>query len=113
MLKLLFAPLEAGLSFSKQASTLESSERQPLPPHRDNHPIAFLISFFLHIRRERDGAHDAIPKLLIHDRLVRVPVVLHYFVQPIDERLAWWHGYCTAPVGHAVHRVRQSAMLDV
>jgi hypothetical protein len=51
----------------------------PLAPKRDDHPSTLVILFLVDLRREADGAHDAIPELLVQDRLVRESVGLDDF----------------------------------
>ena len=43
------------------------------------------------MRTKSNRAHDPISKLLIQNRLVRIPVVLHNLEQSIDQRLTGWH----------------------
>lgn len=74
----------------------------PFPLHRDHHPrSASLILLLFHRRGEADGAHDAVAKLLVHDCLVGVAVVLHNLVQSIYEGLDWGHGPGPAPIWEA------------
>lgn len=64
----------------------------PFPPECDNSPVvATLICLLVDLGRERNSAHDAISKLLVHDSLVRTSVRLHNFIQPINQRVLWWH----------------------
>lgn len=64
----------------------------PFPSQGDDSPIIpILIRLLLHLSRERDSAHDPIAKLLVQDRLVRIPIVLHNLIQPVDQGLFGRH----------------------
>lgn len=65
--------------------------------------LTLLINLLLHLRAETDRAHNPIPKLFIHDRLVRIPIVLHDLIQPVHQRLFRWHLHLPAPVWHSHH----------
>jgi len=70
---------------------LEAGERKPLAPKRNLNPLPLLISLLLHLRAETDRTHDAIPKLLVNHTLVRIPIVLHNLIQPVNQRLTRRH----------------------
>lgn len=83
----------------------EDSKRNtnsPLAPHGNNRiRIPLIIHLLLHLTTEANRTHDPIPKLLIEHRLVRIPVVLHDLVQPIDQRFHGGHGPGAAAVREA------------
>ena len=65
------------------------------------------------MRREADGAHDPVPELLVQHRLVRIPVVLHDLVQPVDQRLLGRHLDGLAAVGEPRELRLEGGMVDV
>lgn len=88
-------------------------KNSPFPPHGNNRPvIPLVVRLLLHVRRERDGAHNTVPELLVHHRLVRIPVVLHDLVQAVDQRLARRHVHRAAPVRVAGQRGGQAVLGD-
>lgn len=103
-------PYSSKLKISRMATyttlALEQSINQsaniPLPPQRNNSPIISpLIRLLLHLRRKRNCTHNSIPKLLIQNRLIRIPIVLHDLIQSIDQRLPGWHLHGSTPVRKA------------
>lgn len=83
-------------------------EYSPLAPQRNHSPRStVLINLLVDFCRKANSAHDAIAKLLIHNRLVGVAIVLHNFVQTVNERLHGGHGSCAATVGEPRQLGRQ------
>ena len=77
------------LTFSTPSHREENS---PFTTQRDDGPVISLgVSLLVHLGREGDGTHDAIAKLLIQHRLVRISIILHDLIQSIDERFFGWH----------------------
>lgn len=73
-------------------SNLCSTRNSPFAPESDNSPIIPIrIRLLLHLGRKRNSTHDPIPKLLVENRLVRIPVILHNLVQPVDQGLLGRH----------------------
>lgn len=67
-------------------------QNSPFAPQSNNSPvIAIRIRLLLHFGRKGNSAHNPIPKLLIENSLVRVPVVLHNLIQPVDQGLLRRH----------------------
>lgn len=86
----------------------------PLSPPGNHHPRrTVLIDLLLDLGGEADGAHDAVPKLLVQDGLVRIAIVLDDLVQPVDERLDGGHGPRAAAVGEAHELGRENLLGQV
>ena len=109
------------ISSNHQPDLLDQRERErareshnsPLPPQRNNGPIIpLLIRLLLDLGAEANGAHDAIAKLLIQHRLVRVAVVLHDLVEAVDQRLDGGHGPGAAAVREAEQLLREHGFGD-
>lgn len=77
---------------------LITAKYSPLAPEGNLDPVALLIRLLLHLRRERDGTHDTISKLLVQDGLVGVSIVLHNLVQTVHQRLLRWHLHSPATI---------------
>lgn len=93
---------------------LESSEGQPLTPPLNNDPVnSLVIRLLLHTRAEANSTHDTVTELLIHDRLVRISVVLHNLVQSVDERVLGRHVEGSASVGPGVQLLLQLRLVEV
>lgn len=76
----------------------------PLSLEGDDHPRgASLVDFFVNGSVEADGAHDSVAKLLVHDSLEGIAIVLDDFVQTVDQGLNWRHGACPAAVRESHH----------
>lgn len=85
----------------------------PLPPQCNHSPvISVLICLLLHLGRERNGTHNAIPELLIEDRLVCISIVLHNLIQPVNQWLFGWHFHRTTPVRKAAQLVSKLGLVD-
>ena len=64
----------------------------PFAPQRNDSPIVpILIRLFLDLCRERNSAHDAIPKLLIQNSLVCVSIILYNLIEAVDQRFLGRH----------------------
>ena len=76
----------------------------PFPLEGDDHPRgACIVDFLVHSSVETDSAHDSVAKLLVHNSLESIAIVLDDFVQTVDQRLDWWHRACPATVREAHH----------
>jgi hypothetical protein len=78
-----------------QSTSLHSNNKTriniPLSPQRNLNPLPLLIRLLLDLCAETDRTHNTIPKLLIDNTLVSVPIVLHNLIQPVDQGLAGRH----------------------
>ncbi|CAG8647440.1 1932_t:CDS:2, partial [Scutellospora calospora] len=83
---------------------LEARERKPARK-RNLDPLPLLIRLLLHLGTERNSTHDPIPELLINHTLVRIPIVLHNLIQPVNQRLTRRHFERAAAV-REVHQLR-------
>lgn len=110
-LSTIFIPLKScewEPSHSQQNSVTYRRINSPLSPQRNNCPvIALLIRLLLNLCAEGNRTHNAIPKLLIQYRLVRISIILHNLIQPVDQRLDWRHGSRTSSVGETEQLLRQ------
>lgn len=78
------------------------TQHLPLSSPRNHDPRgAILIDLLLDLCAEADSTHNTIPKLLIQNRLVRIPIILNDLVQPVNQRLDGRHGTGTATVREA------------
>ena len=83
----------------------------PFSPKGDDHPGgASLVNFFVNSGVEADGAHDTVAKLLVHDGLESVAIVLDNLIQTVDQGLDWRHGACP-PAVRKSHHLRSNGFL--
>lgn len=86
----------------------------PLAPQCNHSPvISILIRLLLHLGRERNGTHNAIPELLIENRLVCISIVLHNLIQPVNQWLPGWHFHRTTPVRKATQLISKPGPVDL
>lgn len=103
----------AGRSKEVPLRRSESSKRKPFAAKLDIDPChAVLVHLLVHRRAKGNRAHDAIAKLFINHRLVRIAVVLHNLVEAVDERLDGRHGACTAAVGKATNIFLERILIE-
>lgn len=87
-------------------------QHSPFSPPRDHDPRGtILINLLLNLCAKANRTHNTIPKLLIQNRLVRIPVVLDDLVQPVDQGLNGWHGSGAATVWEAHELWREDLLL--
>jgi hypothetical protein len=83
-------------------------KNSPLPPQRNNRPRRpTLIHLLLHLRTKRNRAHNPIPKLLIQDRLIRIPIILHNLIQAVNQRFHRRHRARSPPIGKSKQLLRE------
>ena len=59
----------------------------PLSPHCNNSPlVSLLINLLIDLRAKRDSRHNTIPKLLVQDSLVRIPIIFSSAVSSFPVR---------------------------
>ena len=86
--------------------TKQETEKNIIPfaPEGDDNPLrASLIHLLVDLAAKGNGAHDTISEFLVEYRLEGITIVLHNFVQPIDQRLDWGHGAGSTAVREAHH----------
>ena len=77
-------------------------DNSPLPPQININPLnPLIINLLLHMRRKRNGTHNPIPKLLVQHSLIRIPIILHYLIQSINQRFLWRHLDRAASIRHS------------
>ena len=101
----------ATFPLSAQSTPHYIDENIPFPPQRNDGPIiTILIRLLVHLGRERDGTHDPIPELLIQNRLVRIPIILHNLIQPINQRFLGRHVHRTTPIRKATQLLLEQGL---
>lgn len=92
----------------------QRNQNLPLSPQGDDRPsVPVLVRFLLHLGGKSDCTHDSISKFFIQYRLIRITVILHNLIDPVDQWFLGRHIHRVTPKRKAGQEVFQFVVLNV